>query len=158
VDVALRSWFEAQGLMRYAASADESGNVSECAISPLIALGPSDTDFVLAPNPDALGYAGIPLADMALEDYNRFIYLWLERAVDAGAVRCANCGKLLSNDDDLPAEDRWDAIFIEKELVGWMLVHFDCKRWLAKRLKGLQPFDLQPRMPPELDLTGIGAA
>jgi hypothetical protein len=155
VNDALRSWFDVQGLMRYAASCDEYGNVSEVAMPPLIALGPADHDFVLPPDPGTVGYSGKPLAEMTLTDFNRFIYRWFERAVEAHLVRCANCGKLLRNGDDIPPEERWDALFLEKELVGWMLVHFDCKRWLAKRLKGLQPFELEPGPPPVCDLSGI---
>jgi len=56
--------------------------------------------------------------------------------------------------DDLPDAETWDAILIEKELVAWMAVHFDCKKWLAKKIKGMHPFDLCPRGAPYYDLSG----
>jgi hypothetical protein len=155
VEDELRAWFEAQGLTRYAATADERGEITEIERAPMTALGPRDEDFVAAPHPAASRYPGKPLQQMDLDDYNRFMFRWLEAAVRVGDVRCANCGRLLRDEDDLPASERWDALFLEKELVGWMLVHFDCKRWLAKKLKGVQPFDLTPRESPHYDLSGV---
>jgi len=76
-------------------------------------------------------------------------------ATAAPEVRCANCGKPILAGDDLPDPDTWDAIFIEKELVAWMVVHFDCKKWLAKKLKGMHPFDLSPSCPPLYDLSDL---
>ncbi|HZC77988.1 MAG TPA: hypothetical protein VE258_09585, partial [Ktedonobacterales bacterium] len=55
--------------------------------------------------------------------------------------------------DDLPDPDTWDAIFVEKELVAWMAVHFDCKKWLAKKLKGMHPFELSAGEAPVYDLS-----
>lgn len=155
MDDKLRAWFEAEGLMRYAVIGDERGEVTELTRPPVVALGPRDEDFVTAPNPDATGFRGKPLHAMRMEDYNQFMYLWLERAVAAGAVSCANCGKPILAGDDLPDPETWDAIFIEKEIVAWMLVHFDCKKWLAKKLKGVHPFDLEPREPPRYDLSMV---
>lgn len=155
VDDELRAWFEAEGLLRHAVSGDEHGEVIELTRGPLIALGARDDDFVEAPNPDTTGFQGKPLREMHMEEYNQFLFLWFEQAVAAGDVRCANCGKLILPGDDLPDPDTWDAIFIEKEIVAWMLVHFDCKRWLAKKLKGVHPFDLEPREPPRYDLSQV---
>jgi hypothetical protein len=155
VEDELRAWCEAQGLMRYAASADEHGEIVELERAPMVALGPGDDDFYLAPAPKTSGYPGKSLRQMDLDDYNRFMFRWLEAAAHAGDAHCANCGRQLSDADDLPTADRWDALFLEKELVGWMLVHFDCKRWLAKKLKGVQPFDLTPREPPHYDLSDV---
>jgi hypothetical protein len=155
VENELRAWFETQGLMRYAATADEHGEVVELERAPMVALGPRDDDFYMAPTPNSTGYPGKSLRQMDLDDYNRFMFRWLEAAAHAADARCANCGHELSDADDLPAADRWDALFLEKELVGWMLVHFDCKRWLAKKLKGVQPFDLAPREAPHYDLSGV---
>lgn len=154
----LRAWFEAEGLMRSTVVGDEAGVVSEVVCGPLIACGPADDDFVLAPHPDPLGYPGKPLREMTLDDYNVFLYRWLEAAVLAGDMRCARCGKRILAGDDLPDPDTWDAIFIEKELVAWMLVHFDCKRWLAKKLKGMTPFDLAPHVPHTYDLSPLTLA
>lgn len=92
---------------------------------------------------------------MTLDDYNVFLYRWFETAVRQGLMSCAHCGKLILDGDDLPDPDTWDAIFIEKELVAWMLVHFDCKRWLAKKLKGMQPFELSASLAPSLDLSAL---
>ena len=154
----LRQWFDGEGLMRYAIVGDESENISETVAGPLVALGSSDNDFYAAPNPDTLGYPGKPLRDMTLDDYNTFMFRWLEAAVAAGAAHCAHCGKRLLEGDDLPDPDTWDAIFIEKELVAWMLVHFDCKRWLAKKLKGMQPFELPAHRPYIYDLSHLDPA
>ncbi len=131
---ALRAWFDAEGLNRYAITGDESGEVIELARGPVVALGPGDEDFVQAPHPRANHWPGKPLSEMTMDDYNVFMFRWLEAAVSAGMVRCAHCGKRMLAGDDLPDPDTWDALFIEKELVAWMLAHFDCKRWLAKRL------------------------
>ncbi|HEU5439572.1 MAG TPA: hypothetical protein VFU88_09805 [Ktedonobacterales bacterium] len=154
VDADAWEWFEREGLLRYAVTADETGEVIEDVRPPLVALGPRDGDFSIAPSPDRLGWPGKPLAEMSMDDYNVFLYRWLEAAVAAGAVRCANCGKRIINGEDLPDPETWDAILIEKELVAWMVVHFDCKKWLAKKIKGMHPFDLSPRLPPEYDLSG----
>lgn len=147
----LLEWFATEGLVRYSASASDDGDESEAievAHPPLVALGPRDDDFVLPPHPDALRYAGKRLHEMRLQDYNEFLFRWFEVALRAGDVRCAYCGRVLRDAPDLPPTDTWDAIFIEKDLVAWMLVHFDCKRWLAKKLTGVQPFDLTPRKTP----------
>lgn len=154
LDAELMDWFAAEGLVRTRILADERGEVVETVVPPLVALGPRDDDFVLPPRPERAGYSEKSLAEMSLQDYNAFIFHWLEAAVRAGEVRCANCGKRLRDAPDLPASDTWDAIFIEKELVGWMLVHFDCKRWLAKKLKGMHPFELAPRATPQYNLAG----
>ena len=144
----LLEWFATEGLVRYSASASETGEFVENTHPPLVALGPRDDDFVLPPHPDRLRYAGKRLYEMRLSDYNEFLFRWFEAAIHAGDVRCANCGRLLRDEADLPPTETWDAILIEKELVAWMLVHFDCKRWLSKKLTGVQVFDLTPRATP----------
>jgi hypothetical protein len=153
MDEELRAWFEGEGLLRYAVTADESGEVSETWRGPLVALGARDEDFVQAPKPDDTGY-GKALREMVMEDYNNFMYRWLEAAAHASDLRCANCGRVICDADDLPDPETWDAIFVEKELVAWMAVHFDCKKWLAKKLKGMHPFELEPQPPPRYDLGG----
>jgi hypothetical protein len=155
---ALRALFAAEGLLRYMALGDASGAVVETERGPLVALGPSDDDFVWPPNPDHLGYPGTPLCEMTLDQYNIFLYRWLEAAVRAGDVRCAYCGKPLCDADDLPDVETWDAIFVERELVAWMAVHFDCKRWIGKKLKGMHPFELAPQAPPAYDLSALDPA
>lgn len=151
----LRDWFDREGLTRRTVEFSEASGLLERVCDPLIALGPSDNDFVVAPDPAACGWPGATLAKMSLDEYNVFLYRWLEAAVRRALVRCANCGKEILDGDDLPDPETWDAIFVEKELVAWMVVHFDCKRWLAKRLKGMQPFELSARQPPPLDLSAL---
>ena len=150
-----RAWFESEGLMRQSISGDEAGEIVEISKGPVVALGPNDDDFVWAPNPDEVAYPGKPLREMSMDDYNDFMYRWLEEAVRHSVVRCANCGRSIRDDDDLPDADTWDAIFIEKELVAWMVVHFDCKKLLAKKIKGIHPFDLSPADPPTYDLSHV---
>jgi len=157
-EAALYAWFDAEGLTRYAIIGDTTGEVVEIARSPLVALGPGDDDFVRAPHPAANQWPGKPLAEMDMDDYNVFMFRWFEAAVRAELARCAHCGKRILAGDDLPDPDTWDALFVEKELVAWMLAHFDCKRWLAKRLKGLQPFELSARPAPHFDLSTLTPA
>jgi hypothetical protein len=160
-DQELRALFAAEGLLRVMVVGDESGELVEQERGPLVRLGPGDDDFVLPPNPDATGYPGRKLREMDLDGYNIFLYRWLEAAVRAGDVRCAYCGKLVyepPEGEDLPDADTWDAIFVEKELVAWMALHFDCKRWLSKKLKGMHPFDLSPRPAPIYDLSTLDPA
>src|SRR5262249_363380 len=129
LDEELRVLFEAEGLLRYMALGDETGEVVDAERGPLILLDPGDAPPVLPANPGALGYPGRALGEMSLDQYNVFLYRWFEAAVGAGDVRCAYCGKPIRDADDLPDADTWDAIFVEKELVAWMALHFDCKRW-----------------------------
>lgn len=154
----LFAWFDAEGLIRYSVTGEASGEVIEQTRGPLVAMGPGDEDFVQAPHPAANHWPGKRLADMGMDDYNVFMYRWLEAAVAAGSIRCAHCGKRILAGDDLPDADTWDALFVEKELVAWMLAHFDCKRWLAKRLKGLQPFELSANPAPTFDLSTLSLA
>ena len=158
LDEELRALFAAEGLLRYMALGDETGEVVDAERGPLILLGPGDADAVLPPNPDELGYPGRTLGEMTLDQYNIFLYRWFEAAVDAGDVRCAYCGKPIRDADDLPDAETWDAIFVEKELVAWMVLHFDCKRWLSKKLKGMHPFELSPRPAPRYDLSTLDPA
>jgi hypothetical protein len=151
----LREWFDREGLTRRLVEFSEAEGITERVCDPLVALGPGDRDFVVAPHPGSSGWPGALLAAMTLDDYNVFLFRWLEAAVRDGLVRCAHCGRQILDGDDLPDPDTWDAIFIEKELVAWMLVHFDCKRWLAKKLKGMQPFDLPASPPPRIDLSAL---
>lgn len=150
----LQDWFEREGLMRSSVSADEHGEIIEMVCGPLVALGAHDSDFVRAPLPGDTGYPQ-PLRAMSMEDYNNFMYRWFEAAARADALRCANCGRLICDADDLPDPETWDAIFVEKELVAWMVVHFDCKRWLAKKLKGVNPYELTPGETPHFDLSAV---
>jgi hypothetical protein len=157
-DAALHAWFEREGLIRYSVLGEVTGEVVEQSRGPLVALGPGDDDFVRAPHPADNHWPSLPLERMEMDDYNVFMFRWLEAAVTADLMRCAHCGKRILPGDDLPDPDTWDALFIEKELVAWMLAHFDCKRWLAKRLKGLQPFELSAHPAPRFDLSALTPA
>ena len=150
----LENWFEREGLLRSAVSVDVAGEISELVCGPLVALGARDEDFVPAPSPEETGYPQ-PLRAMRMDEYNTFIYRWFEAAAHADALRCANCGRLICDAPDLPDPETWDAIFVEKELVAWMVVHFDCKRWLAKKLKGVNPYELVPGVTPHFDLSAV---
>jgi hypothetical protein len=154
VDEDLLRWFDAEGLVRYAAFAEPSGAVGELVRGPLVAMGPRDEDYRLAPHPDRLGYRIKPLREMSFEDYQAFMMSWFEHAIRAGDIRCANCGRrILETTPDLADADTWDAIFIEKELVAWMVCHFDCKKQLPRQLKGRHPFELDPPPAPAYDLS-----
>jgi hypothetical protein len=156
MEIEAREWFEREGLMRVAVSADEHGEIVEIVRGPLVALGARDDDFVRAPLPEETGYTQ-SLRAMSMEDYNTFMYRWFEAAARADVLRCANCGRLICDADDLPDPETWDAIFVEKELVAWMVVHFDCKRWLAKKLKGVNPYELSFGEPPAVNLSAVAA-
>lgn len=158
LDQGLITLFESEGLLRARIVVEVDGRISEEERAPLVLLGPKDDDAYLPPNPIAAGYPGKPLAQMTLDDYHVFLYRWLEAAARAEDLRCVYCGKALRDDDDLTDEETWDAILIEKELVAWMAAHFDCKRWIAKKLKGMHPFELPAREPPIYDLSSLDPA
>jgi hypothetical protein len=158
MDKRLRNLFEAEGLLRTRLLAEPDGSVIEEERAPLVLLGPNDDDAYLAPSPTMASYPGKSLAQMTLDDYHVFLYRWFEAAARSGDLGCVYCGKTLCADDDLPDEETWDAFLIEKELVAWMAAHFDCKRWIAKKLKGMHPFELPAREPPIYDLSTLDPA
>jgi hypothetical protein len=155
VDDELFLWFEREGMLRARIEGDAQGVVIEEIRPPVIALGPHDDDWIWTPHPDRLHYPWKNLDHMTVDDFNSYLYRWLEVAVQHGVVSCAYCGRLLSDAEDLPDADTWDAILIERELVGWLAVHFDCKKQLPKKLKGLHPFELEPQTPPFYDLSNV---
>lgn len=157
-DQRLHTLFQTEGLLRTRIVAEPDGRIVEEERPPVILLGPGDDDAYLAPDPGLTGYPGKSLAQMALDDYHVFLYRWLEAAARAGDLRCVYCGKTLRDDDDLADEETWDAFLIEKELAAWMGAHFDCKRWIAKKLKGMHPFELPAREPPVYDLSTLDPA
>jgi hypothetical protein len=154
----LQELFQAEGLLRARIVAEPDGRVVEEERAPLVLLGPGDDDAYQAPEPARTGYPGKPLAQMSLDDYHVFLYRWFEAAARAGDLRCVYCGKTLRDEDDLPDEETWDAFLIEKELVAWMATHFDCKRWIAKKIKGMHPFELPSREAPTYDLSSLDPA
>jgi hypothetical protein len=158
LDERLNALFEAEGLLRARIIAEPDGRIVEEERSPLILLGPEDADAYLPPSPAMTGYPGKPLMRMSLDDYHVFLYRWFEAAARAGDLRCVYCGTYLRDADDLSDEETWDAFLIEKDLVAWMAAHFDCKRWIAKKLKGMHPFELPAREPPVYDLSSLDPA
>lgn len=158
MDERLHILFQTEGLLRARIMADPQGSIVEEECLPLVLLGPDDDAAYLAPDPASTGYPGKPLAQMTLDDYHVFLYRWFEAAARAGGLCCVYCGKALRDEDDLADEETWDAFLIEKELVAWMAAHFDCKRWIAKKLKGMHPFELAAREPPLYDLSSLDPA
>ena len=149
-DPALLEWFLARGLCRVAIEADVTGEIREVIAPPVLLLGRGAGDVRAAPHPDHLGYPVRRLAEMTLDDYHLFILRWFTRAVEADLCSCFVCRKPVRNDD--PAAP-WDGIFIEKELVAWLIMHFDCKRYLAREFKGYHPFELAARPPEAFDVS-----
>lgn len=144
-DPTLLAWFAEHGLCRVAIEGDAEGEIAEIVAPPVILLGKHSADVRACPNPDTLSYPEKKLAAMSLDDYHIFLLRWLSRAIDAGTCTCFICQKPISNDTP---EAPWDGIFIDKELVCWLVMHFDCKRYLARDFKGYHPFELMP-LPPE---------
>jgi hypothetical protein len=55
---------------------------------------------------------------------------------------------LLDGGEDHP----WDAVFASDPFYCWLLVHFDCKRYLNRDLKGRNPFEVSVQPPEHFDL------
>jgi len=94
------------------------------------------------------GYPDTSLDLMNLDDLNSFVYHWFEKAVAAAMGRCFVCDQVL----DMGTEKPWDAVFVTKEWYCWLLVHYDCKRYLARDLKGRNPFEVTLRPPEFFDM------
>jgi len=148
-DPDLLDWFMAHGLCRTAVEGDAVGEIIEVVAPPVLLLGRGAEHVRACPNPDRLGYPEKPLAAMALDDYHIFLLRYLSRAVEAGACQCFVCRKPINDDPAVP----WDGIFIDKELVCWLIIHFDCKRGLAREFKGFHPFELSALPPASFDVS-----
>lgn len=148
----LLDWFAREGLLLQSVtmSSDDPEDLEVKLVirAPIIALSRSHEDFRECLDPVLFGYSEESLDMMNLEDFNQFVLQWFERAVTANMGRCFVCNKLLTNDGEKP----WDAVFVSKELYCWLLVHFDCKRYLSRDLKGRNPFELPLRPPEFFDL------
>lgn len=149
-DPALLDWFAARGLCRFAVEGDATGEVIEVIAPPVLLLGRGAGDVRVCPNPDLLGYPEKPLAAMTLDDYHIFLLRWFTRAIEAGTCSCFVCRQSVRNDQP---EAPWDGIFVDKELVAWVIIHFDCKRYLARDFKGYHPFELTARPAEAYDVT-----
>jgi hypothetical protein len=148
----LLSWFMREGLVLTSASimADDPTH-DEIKVSlraPLVALSRASDDFRECPDPIVFGYPESSLSMMVLDDMHQFVYAWYERAVAAGMARCFVCNELLTVAEEKP----WDAVFVTSPLYCWLLVHFDCKRYLSRDLKGRHPFEIAATAPEMFDM------
>jgi hypothetical protein len=149
----LLAWFASEGLLLEdivcSPEDPEHDEVKVTVRAPVIALSRSDEDYRQCPDPVEFGYPESCLEMMNLEDFHAFVLQWFERAIAAGKGRCYVCNKILSLEDD---SKPWDAVFITKDMYCWLLVHFDCKRYLNRDLKGRNPFEVSIAPPEQFDL------
>ncbi|GAC1397436.1 MAG: hypothetical protein NVS4B12_01900 [Ktedonobacteraceae bacterium] len=148
----LLSWFAREGLLLTdAVLASQNGEDDEIKITvkaPVVALSRASHDFRECPDPVLFGYPESSLDMMILDDIHQFVYQWFEKAVEAGIARCFVCNQVLTMSDDKP----WDAVFVRSELYCWLVVHFDCKRYLNRDLKGRNPFEVTTHPPEFFDM------
>jgi hypothetical protein len=147
----LFSWFDQEGLLLQSVSASsdqEDDEVKVVVRAPVVALGKGNQDFRECPDPALFGYPESCLDYMLLDDMHVFVLSWFEKAVDAGIVRCFVCDKTLTN----TGERTWDAVFITGDLYTWLAVHFDCKRFLNREIKGRNPFEISTSSPEHFDV------
>lgn len=145
----LLAWFAREGLLLHdiaiAADDPQHDEVRVTIKAPVVALSRAASDFRECPDPVLFGYPETSLDMMTLQDFHQFVYQWFQRAVAAGMGRCFVCNKQLNTGTEQP----WDAVFISSEWHCWLLVHYDCKRYLNRDLKGRNPFEVATQ-PPEL--------
>lgn len=147
----LLSWFAREGLLLtdvVLAPDDEKYGDGEQEVkitvkAPVIALSRAADDFRECLDPVLFGYPESSLDMMSLQDMNQFVYEWFEQAVMAGMARCFVCNRVL----EMGSEQPWDAVFVTKDIYCWLVVHFDCKRYLARDLKGRHPFEVSTQEP-----------
>lgn len=148
----LLAWFAREGMLLQqvvtAANDPVHDEVKVAVKAPVIALSRSDRDVRECPDPARFGYPESSLEMMTIDDMHQFVYQWLERAVQAALGRCFVCNKVL----DMSGEKPWDAVFVTSDIYCWLLVHFDCKRYLSRDLKGRHPFEIMPQPPEFFDL------
>lgn len=146
------AWFAQEGLVLTSASsvADnaEHDDVRISVMAPLLALSRASHDFRECPDPVLFDYPASSLERMTLDDMHQFVLQWFEHAVTAGMARCFVCNQILLMESEKP----WDVVFVTTELYCWLLVHFDCKRYLKRDLKGRNPFEVSSRSPERFDL------
>lgn len=144
----LLAWFAREGLLLTnvvtAAEDPETNEIKVTIKAPILALSRASSDFRECPDPVLFGYPPSSLDMMVLDDMHQFVYGWLEKAVEASMCRCFVCNRLLDSGTEQP----WDAVFISDPFYCWLLVHFDCKRYLNRDLKGRNPFEVITQ-PPE---------
>ena len=155
----LLSWFAREGLLLtdvvlapdgelYDEGDEDKQEVKITVKAPVIALSRAADDFRECLDPILFGYPKSSLDMMTLQDMNQFVYEWFEQAVNAGMARCFVCNRVL----DMGSEHPWDAVFVTKDIYCWLVVHFDCKRYLARDLKGRHPFEVSTQEPEYFDM------
>lgn len=148
----LLAWFAREGFLLQdviTSTEDPANNEIKVLVkAPIVALSRAHDDFRECPDPVLFGYPETSLDMMNMEDFHQFVYQWFERAVAAGMGRCFVCNKMLDMGDEKP----WDAVFVSQEMYCWLLVHFDCKRYLSRDLKGRNPFEVTSHPPEFFDL------
>ncbi|HYL44124.1 MAG TPA: hypothetical protein VEU97_12115 [Ktedonobacteraceae bacterium] len=148
----LLAWFAREGFLLQdviTSTEDPANNEIKVLVkAPIVALSRAHDDFRECPDPVLFGYPETSLDMMNMEDFHQFVYQWFERAVAAGMGRCFVCNKVL----DMGNEKPWDAVFVSQEMYCWLLVHFDCKRYLSRDLKGRNPFEVTSHPPEFFDL------
>jgi|SRR5579859_4875265 len=152
----LLSWFEHEGLLLTYATmmADDpvedsvQDEIKIIVRAPLLALSRASSDFRECPDPVLFGYPESALDMMLLDDMHQFVLTWFEKAVEAGMARCFVCNRAL----DLSGAKPWDAVFVQHDMYCWLLVHFDCKRYLNRDLKGRNPFEVTASPPEFFDM------
>jgi hypothetical protein len=145
-------WFEREGLLLsdvVTASQDpENDEVKIIIKAPVLALSRASTDFRECPDPVLFGYPASSLEMMELEDLHQFIFQWFENAVEAGMGRCFVCNQVLDMEPVRP----WDAVFVTEQFYCWLMVHYDCKRYLNRDIKGRNPFEVIAQVPEFFDM------
>ena len=148
----LLSWFEGEGLLLCdvvtALQDPENDEVKVIIKAPMLALSRASSDFRECPDPVLFGYPASSLEMMELEDMHQFVYQWFEKAVEADMGRCFVCNKVL----DMGTEKPWDAVFVTEQFYCWLLVHYDCKRYLNRDIKGRNPFEVATQAPEFFDM------
>jgi hypothetical protein len=148
----LLAWFAREGLLLQDITTStedpEHDEIKVTVKAPIIALSKAADGFRECPDPVLFGYPDTCLDIMNLDDYNSFVYQWFEKAVAAGLGYCFVCNQVL----DMGGEKPWDAVFVTKEWYCWLLVHFDCKRYLSRDLKGRNPFEVTIHPPEFFDM------
>jgi hypothetical protein len=146
------AWFEREGLLLTSASSSgddpEHDEVKITIKAPLVALSRANQDFRECPDPVLFGYPESSLDMMVLQDLHEFVLDWFEKAVAAGMARCFVCNKVLDTSNTKP----WDAVFVSSPLYCWLVVHFDCKRYLNRDLKGRNSFEVVATPPEYFDM------
>ena len=148
----LLAWFAREGLLLHdvvtSAEDPQHDGVKVTVKAPIVALSRASDDFRECPDPVLFGYPEACLELMNLEDFHSFVLQWFEQAVAAGMGRCFVCNQML----DTGTEKPWDAVFVSHDMFCWLLVHFDCKRYLNRDLKGRNPFEVTLHPPEFFDL------